>query len=130
MQRDTVRTLLVVDDEVAVIRALTQTFEHFPYRVVSTTDPYAALEILRADPSIDVLIADLFMPAMDGAALLEKSRGIRPGLPIILTTGMASESEIRRWRRKGKLLVEKPWLEDEIVKAVETVLAVEPSRKM
>lgn len=115
-------TLLVVDDERAVVDAMREALEPFPYRVLATTDPHHALDLLKSDPSIDLLIADLYMPAMDGVTLLEKGRDVRPDLKIILTTGLASENEFRRWRRKREVIILKPWMEGEFIGAVEKLL--------
>lgn len=117
------RTLLLVDDEDAVVRAIHDTLEDSAYKVVSTTNPYRALELLKTDASIDLLITDLFMPAMDGATLLERGRELRPDLKILLTTGIASDQEIHRWRKRGEVIVSKPWLDEEFLAAVKAALA-------
>ncbi len=116
------RKLLIVDDEIAVIEMILQIPALHAYKIVATTDPRKALEIIRTDHAIDVLVTDLFMPAMEGGSLLESSREIRPGLKIVLTTGAASDQEIRRWRRRGELVVPKPWREHEFIRAIESAL--------
>src|SRR6185295_10224547 len=100
-----VRTVLVVDDEGGVIEAIRQSLEQkgleenscngqsleeFNFRVFTTTNPRHALQILKSLGRVDVLIVDLFMPVMDGATLLRKSRQIQPDLRAVLTTGAAS----------------------------------------
>ncbi len=116
------RKLLIVDDEIAVIETIFQILGSYAYQLVATTDPHRALEMIETDQKIDLLIADLFMPAMDGCKLLELSREIRPGLKIVLTTGAASDQEIRRWRRRGEFVVPKPWREREFLGTIEAAL--------
>ena len=115
--RDTERTLLAVDDEDGVNSAIRDTLEPFGYRVLETTDPWRALEIVRGQPP-DLLIIDLFMPLMDGATLLQQCRLLHPGLPVLLTTGLASQEELRRWRARGETIIAKPWLDEELAMAV------------
>ena len=121
-----IATVLVVDDEDGVLHAIRHTLKHLDCRIVATTDAHHALQIIENDGSIDLLITDLFMPAMDGATLLDKSRRIRPNLRVVLTTGAASEQQLRRWRARGELIVSKPWLDDELVDAVRKALIRRP----
>jgi CheY-like chemotaxis protein len=117
-----IRTLLIVDDEYAVVCAIREALGDLKCRVITTTDPTQALQILETDGSVDLLITDLFMPAMDGGTLLKKGRQIRPGLSAVLTTGAASGDQLRRWRARGEFVVAKPWLEGEFAAAVEKAL--------
>ena len=116
------RTVLIVDDEDGVIYCIEQTLAELNYRLITTTSPHRALQILQSDASIDLLITDLFMPAMDGAVLLDRSRRLRPGLRAVLTTGVASDQQMRRWRARGELVVSKPWLDKEFLDVVNKAL--------
>jgi CheY-like chemotaxis protein len=120
------RTLLIVDDEHDVLSAILGMLEHFDYRTITTTDPHYALHVLQTDRSIDLLVTDLFMPEMDGEVLLDQSRKIRPGLKVILTSGIASDQQIRRWRARGELVICKPWLEQDFIGAIQKALIGRP----
>jgi two-component system cell cycle sensor histidine kinase/response regulator CckA len=117
-----IRTLLIVDDEDAVVYAIREALADPKYRVITTTDPAHALQILETDGSVDLLITDLFMPAMDGGTLLKKGRQLRPGLSAVLTTGAASGDQLKRWKARGEFIVAKPWLEGEFAAVVEKAL--------
>jgi CheY-like chemotaxis protein len=69
------------------------------------------------------MIIDLFMPVMDGGTLLKECRRIRPGLPVLLSSGIASDAELRRWRGRGEVVVPKPWREAEFRDAVQRALS-------
>src|SRR5262249_46394556 len=116
------RTILIVDDESGVIEAIRESLPPLGCSIATTTDPERALRLLSGDNSIDLLITDLLMPTMDGETLLRRGRRIRPGLRAVVTTGLASDGEIRRWRRRGELVVVKPWLDGEIARAVDAAL--------
>ena len=117
------QTLLIVDDEAGVIHAFCEALEDCGHRVLTTTNPHQALEILSSSQPLDLIVIDLFMPAMDGATLLKKCRQVRPGLKAILTSGIASETELRRWRARGEVIVPKPWRDAELRNAVTRVIS-------
>ena len=119
------RTVLVVDDEDGVISSIEQALEHLECQLITTTDPHQALRIVEAG-SIDLLITDLFMPSMDGATLLRRSREIQPGLKVVLTTGVASDQQLRRWRARREVIISKPWLDEEFLEAVTRALMRDP----
>jgi CheY-like chemotaxis protein len=116
------RKILVVDDEADVLGSIQQTMDGLEYELIVTRDPQFALQTLLSDPSIELLITDLFMPGMDGAKLLDQCRQIRPGLKAILTTGAASGEQVRRWRSRGEIVVSKPWFNEELTVAVREAL--------
>jgi len=80
-------TILVVDDEPEVRRALRRTFVHWGLEVVLAEDGQIAVNLMRQEPDrIDVVIMDLNMPNLDGIAASTAIREIRE-IPIILVTG-------------------------------------------
>jgi CheY-like chemotaxis protein len=118
--------LLIVDDEDGVIHAIRETLQVLQYRMIGTTDPFRALDLIQLDRSIVLLVTDLYMPAMDGEDLLEKGRKIRPGLPAVLTTGIASDEQLKFWKKRGELVIGKPWIDQEFVEAVRKALGKGP----
>jgi signal transduction histidine kinase len=78
--------LLVVDDELAQMRALCDTLEDHGYGVFGCTSAEAALAALR-QTSFDLLLADLMMPGMNGIGLLREALAIDPTLVGIIMTG-------------------------------------------
>jgi two-component system, cell cycle sensor histidine kinase and response regulator CckA len=111
-------TLLIVDDEAGVLHAIRETLEDSNYRMIMTTDPSHALRVLESDDTIDVAIFDLYMPSMDGSKLLTEGRRLRPDLSVVLTSGIASSDQLRRWRARGELIVAKPWRDGELETAI------------
>jgi CheY-like chemotaxis protein len=81
--------ILLVDDD-AEVRAVTAAYlNDMGHRVVEAADGPSALDILRADAGLDLLIADFAMPGMTGLDLANKARKQQPDLGILLVTGYA-----------------------------------------
>ena len=89
MDSEAINRLLVVDDEVAQVKALCDTLEDEGYSVEGFTGTGAALAALRAG-SFDIVLTDLTMPGMDGIAFLNAAMKIDPGLAGIVMTGHGS----------------------------------------
>lgn len=78
--------LLVVDDEVAHMRALCATLEIEGYCVTGYSSAPRALTSIRPGES-DLLLTDLMMPELDGIALFRAARAIDPNLAGVIMTG-------------------------------------------
>jgi two-component system, cell cycle sensor histidine kinase and response regulator CckA len=62
------------------------------YRYTFFSDPRAALDAFRADPEkFDVVISDMTMPFLSGLEVVRGLHGIRPDLPVALTSGRSIE---------------------------------------
>jgi PAS domain S-box-containing protein len=82
--------ILLVDDEVAIVRMAQELLEHLGYSVSAWTSSVGALEAFRAHPDqFDLIITDQTMPTMTGMKLAGELMHIRPGIPIILATGFS-----------------------------------------
>jgi hypothetical protein len=78
--------LLVVDDEVAQMKALCQTLEFEGYRPTGFSSPKRALESLRRGEH-ELLLTDLMMPELDGIQLIRSARETDPELAGVVMTG-------------------------------------------
>jgi len=86
--RDTAGTVLIVEDEPAVLEVACDIFESLGYDVLTATDAHQAVSVLERTPSIDVLFSDVVMPnGMNGVELSRKAREMRPDLRILLASG-------------------------------------------
>ena len=86
-QSDKSLKILVVDDDTLVLRNTVAMLEDLGHTVFSAATGTAALEILRQEPRLDVLLTDLVMPEISGTRLAEMVRSERPDLPILLMSG-------------------------------------------
>jgi DNA-binding NtrC family response regulator len=81
--------LLVVDDEVELMRALCDALREEGFEPTGLTDPAAAPNALRTG-EFDLLLTDLMMPGTDGIGLLRRALEIDPNLVGIIMTGQGS----------------------------------------
>lgn len=80
------KKILIVDDEVDMLLLLSMIIkEKTPYEVVTTNNPFEAIEIFKND-KFDIVIADLKMPGLDGLQLYEEIKKINPEVIYILIT--------------------------------------------
>ncbi len=102
-------TILAVDDEPDILIALEDLFED-SYRVLTTDKPAEALEILRAEPDIAVIVSDQRMPGLTGDALLAEARAFHDAQAILLT-GYADITAVIAALNRGGIVgyVTKPW---------------------
>jgi len=87
------RTILVIDDEVALLAIIADVLEENGFIVLTVADGPAGLELLRSDRAIDLLITDIRLPkGMNGREVAEAARMTRPDLKVLLMTGYAGSA--------------------------------------
>ena len=89
------KVILCVDDNEQILSVRSFLLETRGYRVVAVSTPAAALETLeRAVPgTIDLLIADLLMPGMDGNELVRRAKQLHPALPTLIVSGTVASQD-------------------------------------
>jgi len=80
------KTILIIDDDKAVLGLFTQALENNGYSVVQAADGREGLRLFEVAPT-DLVITDIMMPEMDGLELIPKLRKKSPDLPIIAISG-------------------------------------------
>ena len=82
-------TILVVDDEPSVLKAIRLGLMFEGYRVTTASDGVAALEAITESVP-DAVLLDVMMPRMDGLTVLRRLRSVNPSLPVLLLTARTS----------------------------------------
>ena len=95
-------TILVVDDEPDILIALEDLFED-DYRVLTASSPIKALDIIRTEPDIAIIISDQRMPEMQGDEFLAKARNVTDAEAILLT-GYADLKAVIGAVNKGRIM--------------------------
>jgi signal transduction histidine kinase len=81
--------VLVVDDDAAVAAGTAAMLEDLGHFAIEAESGARALDLLKTEPDIDIVITDYAMPEMNGSQLAAHIQRMRPGLPIVIATGYA-----------------------------------------
>lgn len=82
------RSVLLVDDNSSVLETAGEMLEGLGHSVITAKDGFEAVEIFKsAEYEVDCVILDLSMPEMDGTQTFTILRGLRPNVPVILSSG-------------------------------------------
>ena len=97
-------TLLLVDDERAITRALKRLFRKQGYGIMTAESGPEGLELLQeTEEPVSMIISDQRMPEMNGAQFLEKAKTIFPNAIRYLLTGYSDmDAVIQAVNKKGK----------------------------
>lgn len=95
--------ILVVDDELAIVRAYTKSLGANGYQVETASDGVVARQRLQ-ESSFDAVICDVAMPGLDGLSVLRAMREHNPDVPVILLTGSPTEEDAVKAIENGALL--------------------------
>ena len=113
-------TILIVDDEKDLVRGLKRTVEMaIDCRVIAAGNARDALEKL-ADNSVDLVLADIRMPGMDGLTLLKEVKRLDSSITVIIMTGYGSiEAAVEAIKMGAYDFIQKPFEEKRLLHLLE-----------
>ncbi len=116
------KTILAVDDSVAMLKMVRQTLEFGGYRVVTAEDGVEALEALKGvEP--ELIVTDINMPVMDGITFIKTVRQTNPDVPILtLTTEFDEEMKNSGFEAGANGWIVKPFVPGQFLDIVRQVL--------
>jgi two-component system sensor histidine kinase RpfC len=122
--------ILCVDDTQSILWISEQILLSEGYEVVTAVNGKLGLEILLANPDIALAIVDYHMPEMDGMEMIGRFRATSPraaDLPIImLTASVSHETEAAALAGGATMFILKPFLADDLLTAIESLLSGRP----
>jgi signal transduction histidine kinase len=118
---DTFR-VLVVDDDAMVAAGTAAMIEDLGHSVIEVGSAARALEVLKDQPDIDVVITDYAMPGMTGGDLAAEIDRMRPGLPVIIATGYSEAPQESALPRLNK-----PYRQEDLANLLTKLLRLAPS---
>jgi signal transduction histidine kinase/CheY-like chemotaxis protein len=84
--------VLVIEDDPRVLAATIGALEELGHSPVGCGDPLQAEELIRAHPTLDLLISDVLMPGITGPELIATLGPLYPHLAVLFVTGYAGEA--------------------------------------
>jgi PAS domain S-box-containing protein len=119
--------ILLIDDEPPIANVTSRILTSLGYQVTSRTSSLEALELFRSKRhDFDLVITDMTMPEMAGDELAEAIKRIRPGIPVILSTGYNKKISGETASKFGiKAFIYKPVAMADLARTVRSVLDME-----
>jgi DNA-binding NtrC family response regulator len=122
---DKVRSILLVDDDPELLKALTKVLEKEHYEVAAHTDARDAIRFINETrKNFDLVITDVSMPGMKGTAFLAAIKTAFPRLPVIIITAFGDWGEYMNALREGAYeYLSKPLDKTDLLDAVRRALS-------
>jgi len=116
-------TVLIVDDEVNVLKALRRLFLDTDYRVLTATSGPEGLKLLDSEP-VNLVISDYRMPDMNGVEFLARIKEDHPDTIRMILSGFADVTAIVDAINDGEIykFLAKPWNDQELLSTVRRAL--------
>jgi len=116
-------TVLLIEDEPVVRELVLDVLSELGLAALSASDGSAALKILRSDARIDLVVTDVGLPGMNGRALADAAREIRPELKFLFITGYAENAALSRgFFSPGMAMLTKPFAVDALTARIRDLL--------
>lgn len=116
----TAARVMVVDDEPVVLEVCAKMLQRKGYDVLRADNPLRALEIVRCDPAIEVVVSDVVMPQMRGPDLVHEVGRLSPSTACVLMTGgVVDSAELP----PDVPLLRKPLSQRDLIAAVDEAIA-------
>ncbi|MEW6079982.1 MAG: response regulator [Thermodesulfobacteriota bacterium] len=124
IQRGRGETVLVVEDEIAVLKLTRKMLTGLGYEVLTAATPLAALTLAREHQKrIDLLMTDVVMPQMNGRTLAEHLRNLYPAIRILFMSGYTADVISRRGvLDEGVQFIQKPFSKKDLAMKVREAL--------
>lgn len=108
------RTLLLVDDEENILRALTRLLRRNGYQILHASNGAEGLALLMEHPEVGVILSDQRMPSMSGTDFLSQARERHPDTVRMILSGYTNLKTVTNAINKGAVykFLTKPWEDD------------------
>ena len=116
--------VLVVDDEANVREAARIVLENAGFQALLACDGTEGLALFAMNSgTIAAVLTDLMMPFMDGAALIRALHTLKPGVPIIASTGLGHQAQVAQLKILGvQSILHKPYGADSLLGALQEAM--------
>ncbi|GAB1266432.1 sigma-54-dependent transcriptional regulator [Aurantivibrio infirmus] len=119
------KIILVVEDDQDLRDAVCDTLELADYHAVAVSSGESALEVLKHNNEIAMIVSDVNMGGMDGHALLQEVQNLYPHIPMLLVTAYGSVNQSVDAMRQGAVdYLVKPFASQVLVDAINRYVGV------
>ncbi len=123
------QTILLVDDHRSVRSAVKTVLERAGHAVLEAPSGERAVEIAKGHPGpIDLLLADVVMPGMDGFEVARNVRAVRPAANVLFMSGHLGSAYAEEVARSEGSFLPKPFAAAELRQALDEVSALQEPR--
>jgi DNA-binding response OmpR family regulator len=121
-------TVLIVEDNMIVLKLTRTILEKAGFDVLTATDGIAAVESFRQHaPAITAVVIDLGLPLLSGQEVLAQMQGIRPDVPVILSSGYPEKEALGHFASMGRLqFIQKPYKPKHLLAKLEDLVSCQP----
>ena len=116
------RTILVVDDELHIVDLLDEFLTKKGFQVIKCSGGKEALNVIKSDKPIDLMVLDSKMPDVDGLTVLEELDRIRSKIPTIILTGSIDWRIKHEQSRNARAVLIKPIILDKLLDKINEIL--------
>ncbi|BAY12893.1 PAS domain S-box protein [Calothrix sp. NIES-2098] len=114
-------TILVVDDESAILEIIKISLEDYNYRTLTATNGIEAIALYsQHQDEISLVLLDMMMPSMDGLTTIRVLQQMNPQVKIIVMSGINARNQLAEVDGINTFL-SKPYTINELLQAIETV---------
>jgi DNA-binding response OmpR family regulator len=104
------KTILVVDDEDSLRILIARMLEKEGYAIIVAPDAAEAIRLAAShDGAIDLIVADLMMPGMNGPDMVKELRALRPNAGVLYLSGYPDDTVSREGLETGANFLQKPF---------------------
>ena len=116
--------ILIIDDEALIVTLAKRMLTDAGYRVVTSAEPFQALEIFKQlKDEVDLIILDFTLPIMDGSEVFDALRKIKSSVAVMLSSGFAEQDKVRAMLSQGlRGFLPKPYTQEKLLSQVRSTL--------
>ncbi len=117
-------TILLVDDEPAVLEVTRNLLVHYGYRVVTAIHGADALALYaQCQEKVKIVLMDMIMPVMDGATAIRALKKQQPDLPCIAISGLMQSDKLKERLGDAEVMfLPKPYTTDQLLRNIRKLL--------
>jgi len=124
-------SVLIVEDEPTVRALAVSILDDIGYSTLSAANAREAMALLETETSVDILFTDVNIPdgpdALDGLALAQAARELRPDLHVLYTTGGGRTDGMAALFVDGAGFLQKPYARGQLLNALDALLSLLPN---